>query len=742
MDSDRPKGPTFTDQDKEALTGCIEADQTQDKSNMSVDTIILFCCDKPSGVFEEQIIGALSTMTDADRSRVKTALRGKINARDFDQAIKDYRKRNGILRIARSGDDNRPRLTDRIESCPLDATLPSGWNISAQEGVIELVTKGDPPMQFPEKRFPVPIVLTAVLEPFDSREDAYSYEIAWLNGTWRRTAVDGAILFDRARVINLANAGVPVDSENNKWLVRWLGVLRDAREIPAKQVVTRCGWHGWNRFVWGQRINETPRINETSVPVGQYTDANENPCTQGNGIAKDAQKDTGNDNQCEYTVDWSPKVKGSERDMVEGLKTHGDPQKQKEFLLKTCRRFPVAAFLVGAGCAAPLLRLLREHGMLDVNGFTVEVVSDQAGVGKTTGNELAASIWGQPSKLIRYCNRTVNVGWEAWRHVCSDLPIFAEEAQSLKPEDRERIVYEQSQGMGRERGSRDGSLRTTKQFFNVLLVASEESFRGQDAREGAGARLISMPPMFGSKNSEYAAEAKKIKKECSANYGHAGQSYIRYLINEANGNQWTTILQKFDEIEAMLEEKISDDVDEEMHSIAIRIASRVAACGLGLWILMESLGVSVEENNVILNKAILTAWRLALSETEAAPLWKRALGVVQSWAAQNKNRIAGMEPITGSQMYGGKRIPDIYIGRVVTVKGVGKCICFYLTAFDKAILEFLKKDPREIRKAFLREKISVPNKDGEETRYEKVRGERGVFIPVETVFPDNDDRDV
>jgi hypothetical protein len=746
--------PDFTERDKEALIGCIDADHTPDKSNMSVDLIIQFCRDSPAGVFEEKIIGALAVMTEADRSKVKTALKGKVGSQDFDRAVKDYRKRNGMLRMAQSS-DSRPKFTDRIENCPLDAHIPNGWSISVQDGVIELVNKGDPPVTFTEKRFPVPIVLSAVLEPLDNQDDTYSYEVAWLSkGRWYKAAKDGAILFDRARIINLADSGAPVDSENNKGLVRWLAAQRDTREIPSKQVVTRCGWHGWNRFVWGQQIAEVHRNDETLVPVDSQTDKSKcqyekngkqnsesKQCTQGNECASgdsSGMELNSINGFTEYTVDWSHKVKGGERDTVEGLRVHGSVEKQKEFLLKVCKRFPVAAFLVGAGCAAPLLRPLREHGRLDVNGFTVEVVSDQAGVGKTTGNELAASIWGQPSRLVRSCNRTVNVGWEAWRHVCCDLPIFAEEAQSLKPEDRERIIYEQSQGIGRERGNRDGTLRATKQFFNVLLVASEESLKGQDTREGVSARLISMPPMFGSKNAEYAAEAKRIKKECNTNYGHVGQTYLRYLLNETKGSQWKTVLQKFDEIESALEEKIADDVNEELRSIAIRMVSRVAACGVGLWALMESLGVSAEENSIILDKTILVAEHLALLGMDAEPLWKRALGVVQSWAAQNKNRIAGMEPFSNG-MYSSKRIPDVYIGKVVTVREAGKCICFYLTAFDKAIIEYLKKDPKEIRKAFLREKISVPNKDGEATRYEKSRGERGVFIPIEMVFPDGND---
>ncbi len=235
----------------------------------SVDEIILHCREDPQQVFDAQIIGALAMMPVADQAKVKTALRGKINLRDFDQAIRDTRRRmKSQLHIAGQGDAEGPRFTDALPDCPLDAPVPGSWQIN-QDGVFEVVTKQGEYGSTTniERRFPVPIVLASALEPLDRSDESVSYEVVWLNGGWHRTALDAAAIFDRARLTGAANCGIPVDSENSKGLLRWLAALRDTRAIPSRRVVTRCGWHeqGSKLVVLGHDIVGT------SVPVDEYT---------------------------------------------------------------------------------------------------------------------------------------------------------------------------------------------------------------------------------------------------------------------------------------------------------------------------------------------------------------------------------------------------------------------------------------------------------------------------------------
>lgn len=702
----------FTEADKEGLAAYIDSEQSSKNDNnntLDVDTIILFCREDPMGVFDEKIIGALAMMTEADRAKVKTALKGKINSRDFDNAIKDYRKRNGLLRIADKSAD-RPRLNATLPDCPLDAPVPDHWQIN-QDGVFEIVTRtGESGFAVVtvEKRFPVPVVLASILQPLDVQDETYSYEVAWLNGegSWHRVAMDAAAIFDRSRLTGAANFGLPVDSENSKGLLRWLAALRDTREVPSKRVVTRCGWHG------GQK--------KILVVGAQIVNSKEGDDQVNN-------------------IEWSPNVRGTEREMVNALTAKGDPNKQKELLLRVCKRWPLAGFLVGASCAAPLLRLLREHNRLDIDGFTVEVVSDQAGVGKSTGIELAASIWGQPSRLVRTCDRT-GVAWEVMRYVFSDLPIFLEEVQLAKPEDREKIVYSQSQGMGRERGSRSGGLRTTRRFYNVQLIASEQSLKDSGSREGMEARVITLSPVFGKRSPEHAIEVREIRKQCGTHYGHAGQSYIKYLVDKVNSGRWEDILQLFDELEGILQQKIPADAPGEFQSIAIRMASRVAACGLGLWLLMEALGVSIEDGaQQIPFNAMMATWnREVLKNIDAVPLWKKALAVIQSWAAENRNRIEGLEPFG---MHGPKS-PTSYIGKVIQPRGAeGKLICFYKNALKEVIVKHLNQDIAGILKAFRREGVIVLDKDKKSTRNVGGGDGRAICFSYETIFPPDDDEE-
>lgn len=702
----------FTEADKEGLAAYIDSDQSGKDSNntLDVDTIILFCREDPQGVFEEKIIGALAMMTEADRAKVKTALKGKINSRDFDNAIKDYRKRNGLLRIADKSAD-RPRLTAILPDCPLDAPVPSSWQIN-QDGVFEVVTRtgeSGSAVVTVEKRFPVPVVLSAVLQPLDIQDEAYSYEVAWLNGggSWHRVAMDAAAIFDRSRLTGAANFGLPVDSENSKGLLRWLAALRDTREVPSKKVVTRCGWHGKTEklFVLGSRIERAAADGADNVDK----------------------------------VDWSPNVRGTEKEMVEALSVRGDPDAQRELIIKTCKRFPLAGFLVGAGCAAPLLRLLRSNNRIDVHGFTVEVISDKAGIGKSTGNEFAASIWGNPVDLCRTFDRT-GLAWEVLRHTFSDLPLFLEETQLGKPEDREKIVYSQSLGMGRERGHRGGGLRATRQFWNVQIIASECSLKSSDSREGVEARVISLPPMFRKQKPEYALLSDEIRMQCGSNYGHAGRAYIKQLVTQVNSGKWEDILVKFDLLKNLLITNIPAEADGEYRSMAIRMASRVAACGLGLWLLMDALNVSAHEGNeTIPYRAMLAAWREVLNDIDAVPLWKKALAVIQSWAAENRNRIEELEPLG---MYGPKSPTAGYIGKVIQPRGTeGKLICFYKNALKEVIVKHLNQDIAGILKAFRREGVIVLDKDKKSTRNVGGGNGRAICFTYETIFPPDDDEE-
>lgn len=693
------------------------------------DDIIALAKENPADIFTDQVLGTLAMMSVADLARVKTELKGKVSLRDFDNAVRETKRQlRKHLRIAKQGEEpERQSLCDVIEDCPLDIPIPEGWQIN-ETGVYELVTRNNElgTTTSIEKCFPVPIVLSSVLQPLDTAEESVSYEVAWLNGTWHQNAFPASVLFDRSKLTTAAGVGIPVDSENSKGLLRWMAALRDTREIPSKKIVTRCGWHGKRDklFVLGRDIITRDKRDE-DAEVGTVDDG--------------ASDDTGTN-----TVDWTPTVRGNERELVGALHTKGDRDAQLEIVTGIINKYPLAGFLIGTSAAAPLLRLLYANGRLEIHGFIVEVASDQAGIGKSTGNELAASIWGNPGGLAKTFDRT-SVAWEVLLHTLCDCPVFLEETQMATKENMAtKLVYALALGMGRERGNRSGGMRKTRQFWNTVLLASERSLKTFAAREGIEARVISLPPVFGRRTPDRGKELRTLRTQYFSHYGHMGQQYIQYLLNEVQDQEHgNMILDIYDAMVANLERNLPIGTDGETVATAMRMATRVAACWLGLFLLLRGNGISFDEATRLSEPCTKAAWEYIVKHLDAVPLWKRGLAVIQSWAAENVHRIAGMEPesITGMSV----KTPSNYIGGLVQAEKT-ECVGFLPNAFDEAIKKYLDIEGQTIRDGLLREGIIIPDKEGKATRPQRIRPAMGkpfltrvICIPKRFIFPDDDE---
>lgn len=681
-----------------------------DFSRPSFDEILETLKADPIKVFGQPLLSTVAGLPAAEYAIVKDALKGKVSLNDLRAAVKEERRRSRIhLRAASMGEAPEAKsISEILEGCPVDLPVPGGWAIN-EDGIYEIVAKPEEAGMFAglEKRFPSPIVLSCVQVPMDSSaDDGLSYEVSWTspNGAWLKTAYPAEVLFDRGRLTAAAAVGIPVDSENSRGLLRWLAALRDTKKIPSKKVVTRCGWHGGagrDLFVLGGQI----------IRGGE--DLTE--------------------------VDWTASIRNNEKELVGSLNTNGDPEEQKRILLGVIKKYPLAGFLIGAAAAAPLIRILHASGHLELHGFITEVTSDQQGVGKSIGAELAASVFGNPGKLVRTFDRTA-VAWEVVLNSLCDCPVFLEEAQIQSKEDKAmQLVYSLALGMGRERGSRSGGMRTTRTFFNTVLLASERSLKTFASREGIEARVISLPPVFGPKNPVTGEEVKGLRLAYYRHYGHAGQVYIRFLVE---GLKDLRYMEHYENFCNVLNGIIPETADGETKSMALRMSSRVASIGLGLQLLLQSMGLDELGDAYELSfNSVTKAWEHIMMDFDVAPLWKKALNVIQSYAAENFHRIAGMEPIDPS---GRARPPSgNYIGGKGTVQG-RDVIGFYNNALDDVLKRHLNIEGATVKKGLIREGVIIPDNDGKPTRPLYIRpldGEaftaRVVCMPRDMIFPDD-----
>jgi len=698
---------------------------------LTADQIIEAVRENPADVFTQPVLDSLARLSTPELAQVKMALKGKVSMADLNQAVREEKRRLRIhIRAAGPGERSEaPSLQEVLDDCPADMPIPAGWQIS-EEGVFEFVTRqGETgPSQAVERRFPIPVVLTCVQKPLDPADEGTSYELAFnSDGNWNKTAFPATTLFDKVKLTSTAAAGLPVDSENARGLLRWLAALRDLKMLPLKQVVTRCGWHK-KIFVLGSRVvkKDIP-IGVSDVPDGGI---------KADGVS--GADDTGTDSR----VDWTSSIKSSEKELVNGFHTKGDAEKQKRLIIETVKKYPLAGFLIGASCAGPLMRLFHAEGRLEIHGFIVEVVSDQAGIGKTTGQELAASIWGNPGRLVRTFDRTT-VAWEVLLHTLCDMPVFLEETQMTSREDTAlKLVYALALGMGRERGNRSGGMRATRQFFNTVLLSSERSLKTFAAREGIEARVITLPPVFGGRSPERGEELRRLRAEYFSHYGHAGHAYISYLVDQLAGGKWDRILDYYEKFYGLLDKALPLGIDGETKSIAMRMATRVAACWTGLQLLLESLGMEWRAALDVSLAAMMRAWEKITAELDTVPLWKKALAVIQSYAAENVHRIAGMELVDVS---GRERLPSGgYIGGLVNI-GERKAVGFFPNAFNETVKKYLGIEGETVRKGLVREGVVIPDKAGKSARNQRVHPAGGdsyvarvICIPVECVFPDEE----
>lgn len=722
----------------------IEATQTEEADDgepaplETAEQILEAVRSAPLDVFKQPVLGALAALPASEYGRlkalVKSRYKGAVNLLDLNQAVREeQRLQRRHLREASDDEAAAPSLQELLDGCPVDAPLPPGWRITV-DGVYELVTRqGERGLfQHAAKRFPVPVVLSAVQEPLDAADQGLSYEVSWQNGSgeWRRSAYPAEAIFDRAKLVGAAAAGLPVDSENAKGLLRWLAALRDTRAIPSKKVVTRCGWHGHKTFVLGTQVlnKYTSGVNKTAQDAAQDYEVDTSSADAVDAV------DSGTDNR----VDWTTAVRASERELVSAFRVLGDAQTQRQLLVDTVKRYPLAGFLVGASAAAPLLRLLHGRGHLEIHGFVVEVTSDQAGVGKTTGQELAASVFGSPGHLLRTFDRT-SVAWEALLYTLCDCPVYLEETQLGTKEDQAtKLVYALALGMGRERGTRSGGLRVTKQFFNTVLLASERSLKTFASREGIEARVLSLPPVFGPKDPDRGKELRRLRALYYQHHGHAGQAYIKDLVTRIQAKQWQNIVRLFEQSYETLAQAVPVAADGETRSAAMRLATRVATCWTGLQFLLQAVDVPEAEAYEIAITSSLAAWDRIMTDIDAIPLWRKALGVLQSFVAENVHRIAGMESMdTGGRV----KIPSNgYIGGLVMIKNQ-PAIGFFPNVFNEVIKKFIGEGAA-IRDGLAREKVILRDGEGRYTRNERIRPRGGdsyttrvICIPEEILFP-------
>jgi hypothetical protein len=190
----------------------------------------------------------------------------------------------------------------------------------------------------------------------------------------------------------------------------------------------------------------------------------------------------------------------------------------------------LAMSLVGFG--APLMRFTG------YDGITFHLGSTESGTGKTLTLELAASVWGHPSKY-RVSKSTSDVAMQQRLGLLNSLPLISDEITSKNRKDFEWVpgfIFDMSEGQGKERMESGANkerenttywksmalLSSNTHVMDYLTGARKHSSEGEIRRvlEQTMTNIIQWQP-----NELEAVELIKT------NYGVAGEVYAQYLVD-------------------------------------------------------------------------------------------------------------------------------------------------------------------------------------------------------------------
>lgn len=222
-----------------------------------------------------------------------------------------------------------------------------------------------------------------------------------------------------------------------------------------------------------------------------------------------------------------------------GIEKKGSLQEWQDNVLKLCANNSRLIFSIGVSLSAPCLQLVGDEGGV----FNFKGTSS---IGKTRCLMVAISVFGSP-KFIRSWRTTSN-GLEGVCALHNDCLLALDEFGQSDAKEVGEIAYMYSQGIGKQRSSRDGSPRETKTWRGMLFSTGEIGIADhiQDAKKKAKAgqlvRVLDIPAQV--KNSYGCFEelhgfvngvdgerfAEKIKDVCGEYYGTAGRKFIKEMI--------------------------------------------------------------------------------------------------------------------------------------------------------------------------------------------------------------------
>ena len=334
---------------------------------------------------------------------------------------------------------------------------------------------------------------------------------------WSSIIEDRSTVSDSHAIIGLSRYGIAVNSENAKYLVRYLSEVEQMNYdlIPEVSSVGRLGWIDDYGF--------SPYTGELVF-----------------------------DGEEEY------------RTRFESIKERGSRQKWidccKSVRAGKTKGAVIARIMLAASFASALVK------PCNCLPFFVHLWGGSE-TGKTVGLLLAASVWADPEigKYIQTFNAT-DVGKELGAAFYNSLPLILDELQLVKDnrKDFDKMIYQLSEGVGRTRGKKTGGLQKTPTWRNCILTTGEHPIISPSSGAGAVNRTLEID----CHDLHLFDDPKGVAVALYNNYGFAGREFVERLMDDAALEDARSLQS------AMQEElKTEDTMDKQTASAALIMAA-------------------------------------------------------------------------------------------------------------------------------------------------------------------------
>lgn len=529
----------------------------------------------------------------SEYARLKSKLKGKINLRDFEKAVRFETRKN---------ENNEHKSGSKIlklgEINLNGAIVPQGWDVTMEHGVLkESHYKDSNTMTVVCKS---PVVITKRLENFDDGTEKIELSF-FRDKKWKRLIASRSSVFNRTSVIKYADSGLPISSSSAAEMVAYLSDYENANisKIPLVKSIARVGWIVRDRT--GQDANKVNSQEENQ------------PANTLGGIK----------------MDFFPYVKEKEiifesessevNGIIDATIPHGNFETWKKYAIHV-RKNPFARFILSASFASPLLKIL------DSRVFFIHIWHDSQS-GKTAAMKFAVSVWGDPSKLMGSFNAT-SVGLERMAGMLKHIPFAIDELQVLN--DRrlsvEKIVYSLGNGYGRVRGNKNGGMQIVPTWQNIMITSGEQPISNESSNDGAITRVLEL---YGRPVDDVGF-AHDLHIASKVHYGLAGEQFIKYIIKNINER---CAKQDYERLSKAISKKSSSEIPKaQLDSISlICLGDYYSSISIfdtqknNAWCEAVELGAKILEN---------------CKDLQKADTIDRAWDFVIGWIASNRNRFA------------------------------------------------------------------------------------------------------